>query len=149
MKEYRPIQLPNPFKKYYYLGAIFLLIIIFSVFQDESQTRLMLFGVAVLIAVILFFVIPSIKYTILVRFDDNFLRIEYLDYRKRSFFLQIPYFELSAKISIERTRYQTYAVLRIARNGKKVIRIDESTSNFSRTEISEIYKEILKHNPPK
>ena len=147
MKEYRPVVVPNPFKKYYLLGAMFLILIIFSVFQDKPQIRLLFLGVASLIAVILFFVIQTVKYTVLVRFVDSFLRIEYLDYRKRSFFLQIPYFELSAKISIERTKYQTYAVLRIARNGEKVIRIDENTSNFSRTEISDIYKDILKLNP--
>ncbi len=149
MKEYRPIVLINPLKKYYFLGMIFLFFIIYFVFQGKHQIGLFRV-VSLLPIVILIFIIKEIKevkYAVLVRFDDKFLRIEYLDYRKRSFFVQIPYSELSANISIVRAKYRNYAALRIARNGEKVIIIDENNSNFSRTEISDIYKDILKLNP--
>lgn len=150
MKEYRPIVLINPLKRNYFLGVLFLFFIIFFLFQSKHQIGFLFRGVSLLPIVILIFIIKKIieiKYAVLVRFDDNFLRIEYLDYRKRSFFVQIPYSELSANISIVRAKYRTYAALRIARNGEKVIVIDENNTNFSRTEISDIYKDILKINP--
>ena len=83
----------------------------------------------------------------MLRFENNALRIEYLDYRKKIFFMQIPYFELSAKLSTERVKGRSYQVLNVSRNGEKKIRIDINNSNFLPNQLSEIYEDILKHNP--
>jgi hypothetical protein len=149
MKEYRPNKLPNPFTKYYMLGGVFLFILIFSILEENLKVRFMMLGVIAVLAVISFLIIRTVKYTILLRFENNALRIEYLDYRKKSFFIQIPYFELSAKISTESVKGRTYKVLKIARNGERKIRIDENTSNFSPSQLLEIYEDILKLNPLK
>lgn len=147
MKEYRPIKVPNPFTNYYIFGGVFLFIISISIIQGKIKNMMLMLGITAVLGIISFLIIRTAKYAVLVRFDNSFLRIEYFDYRKRSFFMQIPYVELSAEISLDRIKYQTYAVLKIARNGKRVISIDENNSNFSRTEITDIYKDILKLNP--
>lgn len=147
MKEYRPIKVPNPFTNYYIFGGVFLCITIFSLIEDSFRVKSMMLGITAALVVIAFFIIRTVKYTVLLRFEDNSLRIEYLDYRKRPFFMQISYFELSSKISVERAKSRTYQVLNIVRNGKIVIRIDETNSNFSRQELSKIHEDILEINP--
>lgn len=149
MKEYRPNKLPNPFTNYYIFAGVFLFILIIFLLQGNSQNIILMLGILAVFAIVIFLILRTVKYTILLRFENNALRIEYLDYRKKSFFIQIPYFELEAKVSNEKVKGRTYKVLKIARNGEKKIRIDENTSNFSPNQLLEIYDDILKLNPPK
>ncbi len=149
MKEYRPIKLPNPFTNYYIFGGIFLFIIVLMILRGSFQDIILMFGIIVVLGVIIFFVIRTVKYTVILRFENSSLRIEYLDYRKKTFFMQIPCFELTAKLSTEKIKGRSNQVLNIARNGEKKIRIDEINSNFLPNQLSEIYEDILKLNPSK
>lgn len=147
MKEYRPIKVPNPFINYYIFGGVFLFILIITLIQGNSQSMKLMFGIITALGIIIFLIIRTVKYTVLLRFENSSLRIEYLDYRKKSFFMQIPYFELSAKLSTEKIKGRSNQVLNIARNGENKIRIDEINSNFLPNQLLEIYEDILKLNP--
>lgn len=147
MKEYRPIKVPNPFINYYIFGGVFLFIGIITLIQGNSQSMKLMLGIITALGIIIFLIIRTVKYTVLLRFENSSLRIEYLDYRKKSFFMQIPYFELSAKLSTEKIKGRSNQVLNIARNGENKIRIDENNSNFLPNQLLEIYEDILKLNP--
>lgn len=147
MKEYRPIKVPNPFINYYIFGGVFLFIILITTLQGNFQSMMLMFGIIAALGILIFLLIRTVKYTVLLRFENSSLRIEYLDYRKKSFFMQIPYFELSAKLSTETIKGRSNQVLNIARNGENKIRIDEINSNFLPNQLLEIYEDILKLNP--
>lgn len=147
MKEYRPIKLPNPFINYYIFGGVFLFILIITLIQGNSQSMKLMLGIITALGIIIFLIIRTVKYTVLLRFENSSLRIEYLDYRKKSFFIQIPYFELRAKLSTETIKGRSNQVLNIARNGENKIRIDEINSNFLPNQLLEIYEDILNLNP--
>lgn len=147
MKEYRPIKVPNPFTNYYIFGGVFLFIIIITIIQGNSQNMMLMLGIIAVLGIIIFFIIRTVKYTVLLRFENSSLRIEYLDYRKKSFFMQIPYFELSAKLTTEKIKGRSNQVLNIAHDGINKIRIDEINSNFLPNQLLEIYEDILKLNP--
>lgn len=147
MKEYRPIKVPNPFINYYIFGGVFLFIILITTLQGNFQSMMLMFGIIAALGILIFLLIRTVKYTVLLRFENSSLRIEYLDYRKKSFFMQIPYFELSAKLSTEKIKGRSNQVLNITRNGENKIRIDEINSNFLPNQLLEIYEDILKLNP--
>lgn len=147
MKEFRPIKVPNPFTNYYIFGGVFLFILLITILQGNSQSLLLMLCIVAILGISIFLIIRSIKYTILLRFENSSLRVEYFDYRKKSFFMQIPYFELRAKLSTEKIKGRTNQVLIIARNEEKKIRIDEVNSYFLPNQLLEIYEDILKLNP--
>lgn len=149
MKEYRPIKVPNPFTNYYIFGGVFLFIAIITLVQGNSQNTILVLSILAVLGIVIFLVIRTVKYTVLLRFENNVLRIEYLDYRKKNFFMQIPYAELSAKLSTEKVKARSFQVLNITRNGERKIRIDENNSNFLPNQLFEIYEDILKLNPSK
>lgn len=147
MKEYSPFKVPNPFTNYYIFGGVFLFIIIITIIQGNSQNMMLMLGIIAVLGIIIFFIIRTVKYTVLLRFENSSLRIEYLDYRKKSFFMQIPYFELSAKLTTEKIKGRSNQVLNIVHDGINKIRIDEINSNFLPNQLLEIYEDILKLNP--